>query len=104
MADRLAQLMRLRESDPRDPFLTYGIALEHVKLGQTADALHCLDQTLALDSNYCYAYFQKGKLLLNGGDESEARRILQDGLNAAQRAGDQHARGEIAELLASIES
>lgn len=103
--DRLAPLLKLHAADPADPFCTYGIALEYAKAGRTDDALTWLDKTLALDSHYCYAYFQKGKLLADRGipgDDDAARKTLETGIAAATQAGDAHAREEIAALLDSL--
>ena len=60
---RLEQLHRILERTPNDPFLTYGIALEHKNAGEPQVALEWLDKTLALDARYCYAYYQKGQVL-----------------------------------------
>lgn len=103
MPDRLTQLLKLHEGDSSDPFLTYGIALEHGKAGRLEDALAWLDKTLSLDANYCYAYFQKAKLLLEHGDEPAARTTLNAGLRAAQQSGDEHAKSELGQLLASLD-
>lgn len=102
MPDRLTQLEQLHAGDPNDPFVTYGIALEHFKLGDHTAALDWLDQTLALDSHYCYAYFQKAKVLSDRGDDDEARAALETGMKAAIEAGDEHARGEMAELMETL--
>jgi len=104
MSDRLAQLLKLHQADPADPFLSYGIALEYAKAGEISDALSWLDRTLEADALYCYAYFQKAKLLDAEGESAAARAAGEAGLAAARKAGDQHAEGEIAELLASIDT
>lgn len=102
MNDRLIQLEKLLADEPQDPFLTYGIALEHFKLGDHAAALDWLDRTLALDPHYCYAYFQKAKVLSDRGDDDEAKAILETGMKAAIEAGDDHARSEMAELMETL--
>ena len=102
MADRLEQLLKLHAADPADPFCTYGIALEHAKQGRTDDALGWLDKTLAADAGYCYAYFQKGKLLAERGDGAAARIVLERGINAARAAKDPHAEAELMSLLESV--
>ena len=101
MSDRLTQLQKLHAADPSDPFCTYGIALEHAKAKRLDEALPWLDRTLALDANYFYAYFQKGKILSELGRTDEARAALQTGLKASQRT-DAKAAGEIAALLESL--
>ncbi|MEX0885238.1 MAG: hypothetical protein WD009_02260 [Phycisphaeraceae bacterium] len=103
MSERLEQLRKLYQADAADPFVTYGIALEHAKAGEQEEALRWLDETLTVDADYCYAYFQKGRLLGELGREAEARQVLAQGVERAQAAGDAHAAGELGALLASIE-
>lgn len=102
MSPRLAQLQKLHAADPRDPFLTYGIALEHAKAGSHDEAITWLDATLAIDRLYCYAYFQKAKMLDEKGENDAAKAVLQEGMKAAKEAGDEHAASEIATLLESM--
>ncbi len=102
MSDRLAQLLKLHEADPVDPFCTYAIGLEYAKAGRHDEALAWLDKTIGLDDRYCYAYFQKARLLIERGDEATARQVLQDGMQAARAAGDEHAYGELAGLLQTL--
>ena len=92
---RLDQLHKILERTPNDPFLTYGIALEHKNAGEPAAAIEWLDKTLTLDARYCYAYYQKGQVLESGGDFEAARAVYAAGITAAREAGDAHAQGEI---------
>ncbi|MBC7785697.1 MAG: hypothetical protein H7144_17860 [Burkholderiales bacterium] len=92
---RLDQLKTLLERTPTDPFLTYGIALEHKKLNETTEAIQWLDRTIGLDVNYCYAYYQKGQILETTGDTDAARSAYLAGIKSAQAAGDAHAQGEL---------
>lgn len=102
MTDRLAQLQTLHDADPDDPDLTYMIAMEHSKAEQLDEALRWLDRTIQLDAHYHYAYFQKGKLLGALNRDTEAREVIQLGLDRANAAGDSKASGELAELLVSM--
>ena len=103
MSDRLAQLEKLHAVDPADPFLTYGMALEHYKAERFDDALAWLDRTLALDAHYCYAYYQKAKVLSDIGDDDTAKAVLEAGMASAVEAGDEKARSEMAELLSVLD-
>ncbi len=98
MSDRLSQLLKLHETDPDDPFLTYGVAMEHVGAERFDDALAWLDKTLALDTGYCYAYFQKAKALSQLGRDDDAVAAVEAGLEVARRVGDEKALGELGEL------
>lgn len=100
---RLEQLHRLMEKSPNDPFLTYGIALEHKKTGELEKAVEWLDRTIQVDPNYCYAYYQKGQVLEQLGRTEEARKAYHTGIEAARRVGDAHAEGEIASAEQMLE-
>lgn len=102
MSQRLEQLMSLYEAEPSDPFLTYGVALEHSKAENFELALDWLNKTIDLDKHYCYAYFQKGKALSQLGEEEDACDTLNQGILMAKEAGDSHAVSELMELLQSM--
>ena len=104
MSERLDQLGKLYEADPSDPFVTYGMALEHAKTHAYEQAVAWLDKTLQLDAHYCYAYYQKARILSEQGDDESARTVLDDGMAAAASDGDDHARSEMAELRESLGS
>lgn len=104
-ADRLAQLLKLHQADPADPFCTYGIALEHFKAARHDEAIQWLDRTLQIDPGYCYAYFQKAKALSEKGDDAGARAVLNQGITTATRIGtgeSLHAAEEMRGLMASL--
>ncbi len=101
-ANRLDRLTKLYEADPNDPFCAYGIAMEHAKAQRHQEAIGWLDKTLALDAHYCYAFYQKARMLSEMGQPDQARDTLQQGMRVAQDAGDEHARSEMAQLLESI--
>ena len=105
MSDRLAQLEKLYQADPDDPFVPYGIALEHAKTGAHAEALRWLETTLQTDPNYAYAWYQKGRVLADAGRADEARQALQDGITQARQtntAESLHAAEEMQGLLETI--
>jgi Tfp pilus assembly protein PilF len=95
----MRKLQLLLEKQPNDTFLLYGIALEHKKAGQTSEAIRYLDRVIQLDSGYCYAYHQKGLVHESTGDTDAARQAYHEGISAATRKGDLHAKGEIEAAL-----
>ena len=103
MSDRLTQLSKLYDADANDPFLTYGIALEHGKLGNFSEALTWLDKTVALDEHYCYAYFQQAKMHEEEGNTPQALAAIELGIQKSQACGDEKAAGELAELREMIQ-
>jgi tetratricopeptide (TPR) repeat protein len=102
MTDRLAQLQKLYETDPADPFVAYGIALEHGKAEAYEQAIPWLDTAIEADPHYHYAYFQKAKMLAALDRPEDAKQVIETGLLKATEAGDEKARGELEELLASL--
>ena len=101
--DRLRQLQQMLERSPQDTFLLYGIAMEHKKLNDPATALEFFDRVTRLDPGYCYAYHQKGLVHELQGDMDAAKAAYREGIQAAIRKGDDHARGEIEAALSMIE-
>ncbi|MCX6624417.1 MAG: tetratricopeptide repeat protein [Acidobacteria bacterium] len=95
MPTRLEVLKQLVEQDPAGGFTRYGLALEYVNTGDLAQAITEFDELLRHNPNYAYGYFQRGKTLEKLGRTEEARATYRDGIEAAGRAGDAHARGEI---------
>lgn len=100
--DRLAQLQKLHEADPSDPFCTYGIGMEHAKAGRRDEAIAWFERTLTTEPTYCYAYYQLGKTMAEAERPAEARDALERGIEAAIKAGDQHASEELTALLETI--
>jgi tetratricopeptide (TPR) repeat protein len=102
MTERLEQLQKLYETDPADPFVPYGIALEHGKAGQYEQAVGWLDTALETDPSYHYAYFQKARMLAALDRIDQAKQVIDRGMVKATEDGNDKARGELEELLASL--
>lgn len=98
----LAQLEKLLAAEPHDPFVLYGLAQEHARLGHGAEAIAFFDRCLAVDPAYCYAYFHKARVQQAGGDVSGAIATVRRGIEAAKRAGDAHALDELSGLLEEL--
>ena len=102
-SERLEKLQQMLAKEPNDTFLLYGIALEHKKLNDPAASLEFLDRVTGLDPGYCYAYHQKGLVHESQGDPDAAKVAYREGIQAAIKKGDDHARGEIEAALSMIE-
>ena len=100
---RMEQLHRLLERTPNDPFLLYGIALEHKKAGEGRAAIEWLDKTIATDAKYCYAYYQKGQCQESLNDFEGAATTYRTGIAAARQVGDAKAEGELSQALSIVE-
>jgi hypothetical protein len=98
----MAQIEALLADDPTDPFLRYGLAMEHVSAGDDATAADQLVR-LSHDAAYVPAFLQAGQVLARLNRFEEACAVLRRGVAAAKQQGDGHAEGEMAGLLASLE-
>ena len=99
---RMEQLEALLADDPTDPFLRYGLAMEHVSAGDDATAADHLVR-LADEAGYVPAFLQAGQVLARLNRFEEAMTVLRRGVAAARSQGDAHAEGEMSGLLASLE-
>jgi tetratricopeptide (TPR) repeat protein len=95
-------LQRLLAADPNDAFVLYGLAQEYAKIGETARAVEYYDRCITADTSYCYAYYHKAKALEAAGRVDEAVRALRAGMDAAKKAQDGHALGEMTGYLDEI--
>src|SRR5580698_965053 len=96
MSGRMQQLQQMLLREPNDPFLLYGLALEHKKAADLPRAIELLQQVIQVDPGYCYAYYQLGQIHAASSDVSAAKRIFGQGIAAARKKGDAHAAEEIA--------
>ena len=88
--------------NPNDTFARYGLAMEYSKSGQVEQALHEFSSLLATNPDYTAGYFMAAQMLAREGREEEARKLLRDGIAAAQRTKNQHAQSEMEGLLAEL--
>ncbi|MGE5724027.1 MAG: tetratricopeptide repeat protein [Acidobacteriota bacterium] len=100
--DRLAMLKEILAQNPKDAFARYGLAMEYSNSGQVEDALREFGALLAANPDYAAGYFMAAQLLAREGREEEARKMLREGIAAAQRTGNQHAQGEMEQMLEEL--
>ena len=96
---RRAKLEAMLAAEPNDVFLGYALAKELATAGDAPAALAQFERVIAGHPDYVPAYFQQGQVLAEEGDTDAAREVLTRGLAVAQRLGDAHAAGEMAEFL-----
>ncbi len=84
---------------PDDVFSRYGLALECMNSGDPAAAEQHFRALLERNAGYIPAYQMYGQLLVRESRIEDARRVLSSGIEAAARAGNQHARSEMEALL-----
>ena len=100
---RKQQIEEMLAEDPNDPFLRYGLAMEHVSAGDDEQALRCLEDLLRIDPSYVPAYLQAGQALCRLERPDEARAVYRAGIAQAQRKNDDHAAREMQGFLEGLE-
>ena len=103
MTDRIAQLQKLLTVDPDDTFCLYALAQEYAKASDHAQAIEYYDRVLAVDSDYCYAYYHKARAQEDAGDVHSAATTLREGLERATASGDAKAASEIQDYLEMLQ-
>lgn len=99
---RKEQIEEMLADDPLDPFLRYGLAMEHVSAGQDEEAVRCFNELLQTTPDYVPGYMQAGRALARLDRLEEARAIFVAGIAAARQKGDLHAAEEMTGFLEGL--
>jgi tetratricopeptide (TPR) repeat protein len=99
---RRAKIEAMLADEPGDVFLRYSLAIELDKEGEHATSLELLAGLTRDNPPYVAAFFMAGQQLARLGRFEEARGVVREGIEAAQKQGDAHAAGEMSEFLASL--
>lgn len=100
---RKEQLEAMLAEEPNDPFLRYGLAMEHVSGGDDRTAVECFRDLLAVAADYVPAYLQGGQALARLNRPAEARELWTRGVAVARQKGDAHAADEMSGMIATLE-
>ncbi|MCC6858029.1 MAG: tetratricopeptide repeat protein [Bryobacterales bacterium] len=98
-SDRLEALKSLVSQKPDDLFARYGLAMEYAKTGDWESALAEFRTLLERNPDYVAAYYQGGQALERLNRLEEAGGMYRQGIEAATRTGNLHARGEMQAAL-----
>ncbi len=101
--DRLAMLQQFANTKPDDPFPRYGLAMEYKKLGRLQEASDQFDQLMANHPDYVATYLMAGNTLEARGMPQEAANVYRRGIAVADKARNEHAKGELEGALAAID-
>ena len=97
--DRLTMLTQFLKQNPGDAFARYGLAMEYSKSGQTEQALAEFNTLLQLHPDYTNGYFMAAQTLERASRTAEAKKMLENGIEAAKRTGNKHALSEMSGML-----
>lgn len=101
--NRREMIEEMLAESPGDAELRYMLAMEYASAGDDAGAVRCFQEMIEVAPNYPPAYHQAGRALQRLNRIAEARTLLTQGIPLALKQGDQHAAGEMTELLQSLE-
>jgi len=88
--------------NPNDAFTRYGIALACVREGDLAAAEKHFQTLIESNPDYVPGYQMYAQTLAQNDRTADAKAVLKQGIQAAIRAGNQHARSEMEGLLADL--
>src|SRR5436309_6169284 len=97
--NRRAQIEAMLADDPNDPELRYMLAMEHISAGEDAGAVACFEELIRRTPDYAPAYHMGARTLERLNRVVDAKDLLRRGIPAALAKGDQHAAGEMQQLL-----
>lgn len=100
--DRIQKLREYLAASPSDEFLKHALALEYVKLGDDPQARALFEDILQANPSYIGSYYHLAKLMERSGDTEAAVHWYQKGMDAAGKAGDTHAFGELRSALEEL--
>ena len=97
--DRIAEFEEVREIDPDDPVVRFGLAGAYLEAGQAENAVVEYRDAIRLKPDYSAAYRGLGRALEQAGQLDEARVAYTTGLDVAVRNGDLQTKKEIEVFL-----
>ncbi len=101
---RLEAFRKFVEARPDDPFTRYALAMHLRSMGRLAEAVEAFAQLAARSPDYVPTWLMFGQTLEAAGREGEAATVYQEGIAAAARRQDLHARGELEAALEALRS
>ena len=87
---------------PDDAFARYSLAMALRTAGRAAEAAAEFDELRRRKPDYVAAYLMAGQTLETLGRDADAVRAYEDGIAAASRVNDMHARDELGQALEAV--
>jgi hypothetical protein len=102
MSKRLELFDKLIAGGSSDPFHHYARAMELRSLARREEALAAFADVTVRFPDYVASYLMAAQLAQELDDKERARELASAGVQAARRAGDEHALSELTALLATF--
>ncbi len=101
---RLETLRKLVQQRPDDAFARYSLAMTWRSAGRDQEAVDEFREVVRRKPEYVPTYLMLGQVLEKLGRRAEAVRVYEDGMGAAGRAGEEHARSELGVALENLKA
>jgi Tfp pilus assembly protein PilF len=88
--------------EPNDAFSRYGLALDYMNSGDSANADKQFRQLLERNADYVPAYLMYAQLLVRESRTDEAKQVLNTGITIASQKGNTHAKSEMESLFSEL--
>ena len=99
---RLEAFQKLAAARPSDPFAGYSLAMQLRAMGRHDEAAGAFRALAGRSPDYLPTWLMLGQVLEQLGQVKEAARAYREGIGAATRQSNQHARGELEEALGRL--
>jgi tetratricopeptide (TPR) repeat protein len=101
-ATRAEMLKEFLAANPNDSFARYGLAMEYARSGEVENALAEFRRLIEINPDYTAAYQMAAQTLAQAGRTGEARSYFEQGIRAAIRTSNNHARSEMEGMLQEL--
>jgi len=102
--ERLTAFQKFAALRPDDPFTRYSLAMQYRSMGLLEEAVREFQELGRRTPDYVPTWLMLGQALESLERANAAALAYRDGIAAAARQGDQHARGELEEALGQLEA
>jgi predicted Zn-dependent protease len=102
--ERLAAFQKFAAAKPDDHFARYSLAMQYRSMGRLDEAIPEFQALVSRAPDYVPTWLMLGQALEAQGRVADAAQAYRDGMAAAARQGNQHARGELEDALGQLTS
>lgn len=100
--DRLKALLQFIKETPSDPFLHFGVAMEHLSINDEKNALDKMEFIFQNFPNYLPNYYQLAHLYENIQENDKAISIYEKGITLALAQNEVKTAGELRSALEEL--
>jgi predicted Zn-dependent protease len=100
--ERLAAFQKYTAARPDDPFTRYSLAMQYRSMERLSEAVQAFQELARRAPDYVPTWLMLGQSLEALERRAEAAQAYRDGIAAATRQSDTHARGELEDALEQL--